>query len=141
MRLTLVNGALLALVALAVASIQVVDRAESSIEGSVRRYAAAISSSDFDAAMAEIAPDQRAGWTDWVRGQLGNVYDVRGIAVRSPSGLQRLTVRVAGGPTEVTAILDVNRDFPDDFYQPTTREPVEELDGRWYLARPLLANT
>ena len=35
--------------------------------------------------------------------------------------------------------MDVNRDFPDDFYQPTARVNVEEVDGRWYLAAPLLA--
>jgi hypothetical protein len=90
--------------------------------------------------LAEIAPDQRANWTDWVRSQLGNVYDVRGIAVRSPSFLQRVTQRVPAGPFEVTAVLDVNRAFPADFYQPTARVPVEEFEGRWYLAKPLLAN-
>lgn len=140
MRWLALNGFLLALVALSVASIQVLDRAEASIESSVRRYAVAISSSDLESAIGEIAPDQRAAWSEWVRGQLGNVYEVRGIAVRSPSLLQRITLHAPGGPVEVTAILDVNRDFPDDFYQPTTRVTVEELDGRWYLARPLLAN-
>jgi hypothetical protein len=89
--------------------------------------------------LAEIAPDQRANWTDWVRSQLGNVYDVRGIAVRSPSFLQRVTQRVPAGPFEVTAVLDVNRAYPEDFYQPTARVPVEEFEGRWYLAKPLLA--
>jgi hypothetical protein len=38
------------------------------------------------------------------------------------------------------AVLDVNRDNPGDFYQPTTSVPVERVDGRWYLAMPLLAN-
>ena|ERR1700687_1121687 len=139
MRLTVVNGLLLALVALSVASIQVLDRAEASVEGSVRRYAVAVSTGDLEAALAEIAPDQRAKWTDWVRSQLGNVYDVRGIAVRSPSVLQRVILHVPGGPTEVTVVLDVNRDFPDDFYQPTARVPVEQFEGRWYLGKPLLA--
>lgn len=143
MRLTsmVITGVLLALVALSVAGIQLVARPEASVESSVRRYAAAVSNADLDAAMAEIAPDQRAAWTDWVRGQLGNIYDVRGIAVRSPSVLQRITQHVPGGPFEVTAILDVNRDFADDFYQPTTRVPVEEFAGRWYLATPLLADS
>ena len=140
MRLTLVNGCLLALVAVAVASIQVLDRAEASVEGSVRRYAAAVTSGDLEAAMAEIAPDQRATWTEWVSGQLGNAYDVRGVAVRSPSALQRITQHVPAGPIEVTAILDVNRNYPD-FYQPTPRVPVEEFNGRWYLGMPLLANS
>jgi hypothetical protein len=140
MRLTVVTGLLGALVALSIVSIQVLDRAGASVEGSARRYAAAVSNGDLDAAMAEIAPDQRARWTEWVRGQLGDVYGVRGIAVRSPSVLQRVTQHTPGGPVEVTAVLDVNRDNPGDFYQPTTSVPVERVDGRWYLAMPLLAN-
>jgi hypothetical protein len=136
----IVIGGLLVLVALSVVGIQVRDRAEASMEGSVRRYAVAVTNSDLEGALAEIAPDQRANWTDWVRSQLGNVYDVRGIAVRSPSFLQRVTQRVPAGPFEVTAVLDVNRAFPADFYQPTARVPVQEFEGRWYLAKPLLAN-
>jgi Flp pilus assembly protein CpaB len=135
----IVIGGLLALVALSVVGIQVLDRAEASLEGSVRRYAVAVTNSDLEGALAEIAPDQRANWTDWVRSQLGNAYDVRGIAVRSPSFLQRVTQRVPAGPFEVTAVLDVNRAYPEDFYQPTARVPVEEFDGRWYIAKPLLA--
>jgi hypothetical protein len=126
------NGVLLALIALSVVAVQMLDRGHAAVEASVRRYAAAVSTTDSDAAMAEIAPAQRAHWQDWVRGQLGNVYDVRGIAVRSTSLLQ--------GPFEVTAVLDVNRDYPDEFYQPTARVPVEEVDGHWYLATPLLAS-
>ena len=137
----MVIGGLLALVAISVVGIQVLDRAEASVEGSVRRYAVAVTNSDLEGALAEIAPDQRANWTDWVRSQLGNVYDVRGIAVHSPSLLQRVTMHATSGSDEVTAILDVNRDFPDDFYQPTTRVNVEEFEGRFYLAKPLLANS
>jgi hypothetical protein len=129
---TALIGVLLALSALAIVGFEVADRAEASVESSVRRYAAGVTNSDLDAAMAEIAPDQRERWTDWVRGQLGNVYDVRGIAVRSPSILERLAQRPAGGPREVTTVLD-------EFYQPTTRVPVEQFQGRWYLAAPLLA--
>ncbi|HEX8967506.1 MAG TPA: hypothetical protein VF937_06485 [Chloroflexota bacterium] len=139
MRLVVLNGVLLALVALAIVGVQIADRAETSVEGTVRRYAAAISNAELDAAMAEIAPDQRPAWTEWVRGQLGNIYDVRGIAVRSPSALSRLSLHAAAGPIEVTAILDVNRHDPDQFYQPTSRVGVEQVDGRWYLAQPLLS--
>lgn len=139
MKRTALVGALLAFLALAIAGVEVADRAEASIEASVRRYASAVTNSDLDAAMAEIAPDQRARWSDWVQTQLGNVYEVRGIAVRSPSILERLTQRLPGGPREVTTVLDVDRDYPDEFYQPTTRVPVEAFDGRWYLAAPLLA--
>ena len=139
MKRTALVGVLLALIALAIVGFEVADRAEASVEGSVRRYAAAVTNSDLDAAMAEIAPDQRERWTDWVRGQLGNVYDVRGIAVRSTSILERVAQRLSGGPREVTTVLDVDRAYPDEFYQPTTRVPVAQLDGRWYLAAPLLA--
>ena len=133
------NGLLLVAIGLAVVGGQVLDRPEASVEASVRRYASAVSNADLDGAMAEIAPEQRATWVDWVRGQLGNVYDVRGIAVRSPAVVSRVLDRVPAGPFEVTAALDVNAAYPDQFYQPTTRVPVEEVDGRWYLAMPLLA--
>lgn len=139
MRLTSLVGALLALIAFSIVGIEAADRSEASVEGSVRRYAVALSNADLDGALAEIAPDQRAAWMDWVRGQLGNVYEVRGIAVRSPSLQRRIFERVPGGPYEATAVLDVNRDYPDEFYQPTTRVPVEEYQGRWYLAAPLLS--
>lgn len=139
MRLTGLVFVLLAAMALSIVGIELADRAEAAVEGGVRRYAIAVTDSDLDAALAEIAPDQRPVWVDWVRGQLGNVYEVRGIAVRAPSLLQRLFERAAGGPYEVTAVLDVNRDYPDEFYQPTTRVPVQEFAGRWYLAAPLLA--
>jgi hypothetical protein len=136
---TALVGVLLTFLALAIAGVEVADRAEASVEASVRRYAAAVTNSDLAGALAEIAPDQRTRWTDWVQGQLGNVYEVRGIAVRSPSIVERLTQRLPGGPREVTTVLDVDRDYPDEFYQPTTRVAVEAFEGRWYLAAPLLA--
>lgn len=125
------NGALLAAVALAIVAVQVIDRSASAVESSVRRYAVAVSTSDLDAAMAEIAPSARPAWRDWVSGQLGNVYEVRGIAVRAGALL--------GAPVEVTTVLDVNRGYPDEFYQPTTTVAVTEADGHFYLEAPLLA--
>jgi hypothetical protein len=139
-RLMALNGLLLALVGAAIVGLQVLDRSEASVEGSVRRYASAVSNADLDAAMAEIAPAHRAQWTDWVQAQLGNVYELRGVAVRSPSVMQRVLNGLPAGPFEVTAVMDVNRGFPDDFYQPTVHVPVEEVAGRWYLAEPLLAS-
>jgi hypothetical protein len=128
-RLSLV---LLVLVGAAVVGVQVVDRRAAAVEAGVRRYAAAVSSADLEAAMVEIAPAQRPRYRDWIASQLGNVYEVRGIAVRARS--------VLGAPYEVTVAMDVNRDFPGEFYQPTPRVPVVEADGREYLAVPLLAN-
>lgn len=101
------------------------------MEAGVRRYAVAVRGSDLDAALAEIAPSQREVWRDWVQGQLGNVYDVTGIAVRAPWLL--------GQPVEVTANLDINRGYPGEFYQASPHVAVEQADGRWYLAAPLLA--
>jgi hypothetical protein len=138
-RLLALNGLLLAVMGVAIVGIQLLDRSGAAVDGSVRRYAAAISTGDLDAAMAEIAPAGRAAWTDWVSTQLGNVYAVTGVAVRSPSVVQRVFGGASGGPFAVTAVMDVNRDFPDDFYQPTANVSVEEVDGRWYLATPLLA--
>jgi hypothetical protein len=135
------NGALLALVVLTLAGFEVTGRPAAAVEASVRRYATAVSSSDLEAAMAEIAPDQRARWIDWVSGQLGNVYEVRGVAVRAPAPLERLLHHLPGGPTEVTVVIDVDRGFPDEFYQGTTTVTLEQSDGRWLLAAPLLATT
>ena len=84
-----------------------------------------------DGALAELAPEARAGWAEWVAGQLGNIYEVRTVSVRAPSALAR--------PIEATAVMEVNRDYPDERYSASARVPVEQVDGRWYLTRPLLA--
>jgi hypothetical protein len=139
MRLVLVNGALLAAIGLAILGVTARDRAEVSVEAAVRRYAAAVTSMDLEAALDEVAPDQREDWRPWLTTQLGNIYDVRGIAVRSPSLADQIVRRAPSGPIEVSVVLDVNRDYPDEFYEPTARVPVERVSGRWYLSRPLLA--
>src|SRR5215207_4888529 len=138
MTLVALNGALLGLMAVAVVMFGVVAR-EDAVSGSVRRYAAAISSANLEAALDEIAPRQRETWRGWIEGQLGNVYEVRGIAVRSHSLVDRALRAATADPFEVSVVLDVNRDFPDYFFQPTPRVPVEQGDGRWYLSQPPLA--
>jgi hypothetical protein len=132
------NLVLLTLTGLAIGGAFAGYRAEASVEGVVRRYALAVSSSDLDGALEELAPEQRDAYREWLTTQLGNIYDVRGIAVRSPSVFERVVQRAAAGPYEVTVVLDVNRAFPDEFYQPTSDVPVEQVQGRWYLSRPLL---
>ena len=124
---------LLALVGASIVGVQAFDRRGAAVEASVRRYAAAITNSDLDAALAEIAPPERERWRDWIAGQLGNVYEVRGVAVRAPS--------IVAAPDEVTVVMDVNRGYADEFYQPTPRVGVEEVNGRQYLTAPLLAPT
>ena len=56
------------------------------------------------------------------------------------SGVTHFLEHMVFKGTPRRSALDVNRDFPEDFYQPTARVPVEEFEGRWYLARPLLAS-
>ena len=139
MRLVVVNGLLLALAGIAILGVIAFDRSDASAEGVVRRYALAVSNNDLDGALDEIAPDQRDAYREWLSTQVGNIYEVRGIAVRSPSVFQRL-VRRASGPSEVTVVLDVNRGYAGEFYQPTSVVPVVQVDGRWYLESPLLAH-
>jgi hypothetical protein len=131
--LTRFSIGLVVLVALAILGVEAWDRPESAVEASARRYAAAVTSSDLDGAMAEIAPSERAQWNAWVQSQLGNVYDVTGVAVRA--------TWLLGQPTDVTVDVDINRNYPDEFYQATPRVAVEQVDGRWYLTAPLLAST
>jgi hypothetical protein len=139
MRLMLLNLVLLSALALAVVRTQLTLRQHSAVEASVRAYAAAVTNSDLQGALVEIAPEQRDRWRGFVNSQLGNVYEVRGIAVRSPSVFARALTGDAFEPFEVTAMLDVDRGSPDDFYQPTTRVPVEVQGGQAYLGAPLLS--
>jgi hypothetical protein len=139
-RLVVLNGALIAMLAASIVGGSLLDRSEVSIEASVRRYAAAITDADVDAALQEIAPARRDEWHDVVADQAGNVYVVKGIAVRAPSLLDRLRTHVPAGPSEVTVVMDVNPGVAaDELFQPTVRVPVEQVDGRWYLSEPLLA--
>lgn len=139
MRLVLLNTALLSLLAGIIVAEQLLDRAPPRISATVERYARAMEAQDLQAAVAEIAPADRPGWTAWVESQLGNIYEVKSVAVREPSGLDRILAGASGTPIEVTVAMDVNRGYPDFFFQPTTRVGVVEADGRWYLAEPLLA--
>jgi hypothetical protein len=132
-RLFAINAGLLLLIGLAILGTEARDRPAAAVEAGVRRYADAISNGDYDAAMNEIAPDQRSNWSDFVANQVGNIYDVTGVAVHANSLL--------GQPTDVTTDLDINRAYPDQYYQASPRVGVEQLDGRWYLAAPLLAPT
>lgn len=139
MRLVLLNGALLFLLAGIIGAEQLLDRAPASINATVERYARAMEAQDLQAALSEIAPDERSHWTSWVEGQLGNIYEVKSVAVRAPSIMDRLVAGAPGTPTEATVAMDVNRGYPDFFFQPTTRVGLVEAEGRWYLAEPLLA--
>jgi hypothetical protein len=137
--LVLANGLLLLAIALVIGLVQLGDRSGAQIDGAVGRYAAAVGAQDLRAALAELAPDDRARWADFVQAQLGNTYEVRAVSVRSPSLLDRLVRRAPSTPYEATLVLDVDRDDPDSYYQATTRVPLRQDAGRWYLAAPPLA--
>ncbi|GAC1314703.1 MAG: hypothetical protein NVSMB2_04600 [Chloroflexota bacterium] len=139
MRWVVLNGVLALTTALAVLGVQLSARDWGAADASVRRYAMAVSTNNAEAALAEIAPDQRPQWATFVAEQLGDHYDVRSVAVRTPSVIGRITQGLAMQPIEVTTVMDVNKDVQGGFYQPTTRVPVELVDGRAYLAAPLLA--
>lgn len=136
---TVLVGALLVGIVAAIGAETALDRSPGQVEGSITRYATAMAAQDADAAAAEIAPSRRARWRAFLESQLGNIYELRGLGVRTPSVLARLTTGAAAVPTEATAVLDVNRGYPGFFYQPTTRVPLMLEEGRIYLAAPLLA--
>lgn len=139
MRWIILNAFLLFACIAATVGVQLADRSDPLIRASVRRYAQAIQSQDESAALAEIAPDQQPVWADWIHGQLGNIYEVKAVSVRSPSILQQFTAHVTRDSFEASVALDVNRGYPDYFYQPTTRVGVVIVDGHWYLTEPLLS--
>lgn len=133
------NGVVLTLMAAAVLSAQLQDRSSAPILASVERYAHAMAALDLPAAREEIAPAARVEWDWFLAEQLGNIYEVQSISIRSPSLLDQWLHGDPPMPFEATVRLDVNRGYPDFFYQPTTRVPLRQVDGRWYLAEPLLA--
>ena len=140
MRLWLALNALLLLaIAAAIGAVQLTDRSAPAVVQTVNRYAAALQAQDLQATEAEIAPSRRAEWEPFIRSQLGNIYEIKGTAVRAPSLLDRLTKGAQSSPSEITVIMDVNRGWGDLFYQPTTRVKITLEDGRLYLAEPLLA--
>lgn len=138
-RWVLANGILLLVLLAGTAWGLVLERESPRVEGVVQRYAQAVLEQDLERALAEVAPSQRERWRAWVFSQLGNIYDLKAVSVRSPSLIDRLVRRAPGQPTEVTVFMDVNRGWPDFFYQPTARAGVLYEGGRPYLEAPLLA--
>lgn len=139
MRWMVVNATLLTVLVGAVGAAQVLDRSPVQIDSTVERYARAVEAQDLEAAIIELSPAARDLWTPWVAEQLGNIYQVRAVSIRAPSPLDRLIRGTLGQPTEATVVMDVNRGYPEFFFQPSTRVSLEQHDGRWYLAEPLLS--
>lgn len=139
MRWLLVNATLLTVLVGAIGAAQALDRSPGQIDATVERYARAVEAQDLEAAVTELSPAGRERWAPWVAEQLGNIYEVRAVSIRAPSLVARFARGMPGLPTEATVIMDVNRGYPDFFFQPSTRVSLEQRDGRWYLAEPLLA--
>jgi hypothetical protein len=138
-RLVVANGVLLVAIALVIGVVQLRDRSGAQIEAAVDRYAGALAAQDLDGCLAELAPAERARWRDFVRSLLGDRYDVVAVSVRSAPLLDRLLRHADGSPYEATLSLDINRGDPELFYQATTRVPLTQDAGRWYLGAPPLA--
>lgn len=140
MRFTVLCQTLLLLALGGVAALSpVLLRDSAEVDRTVRHYASAVGRQDLRGAVAALEPAAREPWSAWVSGQLGNVYDVTGVAVRSPSLLDQWLRGASPVPFEASVRLDVNRGDPG-FYQPVTRVGVTRVGGRWYLREPLLAS-
>lgn len=107
-------------------------------EAVARRYFAALEAGDPDGALSELAPSERAGWRSFVENGLHNQYRIKGIAVRQPAPLARLWGSPAV-PHEATTFLEITLAGEDVRWEAGPRVPLVQEAGRWYLARPPLA--
>jgi len=110
----------------------------SSPEAVVRNYFRALEDGDAPGALAALPPSSRPQWTSFVENGLLNEYRITGIAVRSTSLLDQLG-GVPPGPQDVTVFLDITQSVDGVRWQAGPRVPLVQLDGRWYLAHPPLA--
>ena len=108
-------------------------------EAVARRYFAALEAGDAEGALGEVAPSARGMWRPFIQNGLYNQYRIKGIAVRQPSPLDRLL----GSPAvsrEATIFLEITLATEDVRWEAVPRVPLVEEAGRWYLARPPLAD-
>lgn len=106
-------------------------------EAVVARYFAALEASDLDGALAEIAPEGRAEAAPFVENNLGNAYQITGIAAEYAS----VTEQLAGGSgaaRTVTVFLDVTQK-DGARWQAGPRVPLVHSGGRVYLAQAPLS--
>ena len=106
-------------------------------ELTVRAYLAAVERGDLDGALAQLAPDSREAQREDVARQLGNHYRVESLVLGAPSVADRLLGR-PHPPAWAIVVAEITPGVGDRWTSSSTANLVE-LDGRWYLARPLFA--
>jgi len=107
-------------------------------EATVRRYFSALEAADVDTALEQIAPAARDAQTRFIENGAGNKYRVVGIAVRTPSLLDRFR-GAPSTPEDITVFVSVTEVVSGDEWQATPRVPLVQENDRWYLARAPLA--
>ncbi len=103
----------------------------------VRAYLAAVERDDLDRALDQLAPERRDDARQRVDNQLGNRYRVESLVLGAPSVADRLLGRPRPSAWAVVA-AEITPVVGDRWKSSSTADLVE-LDGRWYLARPLFA--
>ena len=107
-------------------------------EGIARAYLRAVEQGDIEAALATIEPSQRESQREMVENQVRNRYEIVTLVLGRPSLLDRLTARQKPSAW-VTVLADVTSAVGEERWRSTSTAPLVELDGIWYLTRPLFA--
>lgn len=106
-------------------------------EGTARAYLRAVEAGDLEAALAAIEPSQREAQRDRVAWQVRNRYAIVALVLGRPSVLDRVAGRDLP-PAWVTVLADVST-RTGERWRSTSTAPLVEVDGVWYLSRPLFA--
>ena len=106
-------------------------------EGIARAYLQAVEAGDLEAALATIDPRQREAQRERVAWQVRNRYAIVTLVLGRPSVVDRLAGRVLA-PAWVTVLADVTT-ASGERWRSTSTVPLVEIDGVWYLSRPLFA--
>jgi hypothetical protein len=135
----LVYAALILLVCLgAIATIgPVLEGRRRAPEATARAYLRAVEAGDVEAALATIAPEQRAPQRERVELQVRNRYGIVTLVLGQPSLVDALTGS-APAAAWVTVLADVTS-VTGERWRSTSTAPLVQRDGVWYLTRPLFA--
>ena len=136
-RLALIMLATMVVLLAASAVVDLRDR-RSGPEAVARAYFVALEAGDVDGALDAIEPAAREDATPFIENSVLNTYEVRGIAVRQPSVIERPQGQ-RGEPTDVTIFVDITQWTDGTQWQAGPDVPLVYEDGRWYLAKPPLA--
>jgi hypothetical protein len=106
-------------------------------EGIARTYLRAVEQGDIEAALATIDPREREALREQVAWQRQNRYEIVTLILGSPSAVDRLTGQSLA-PAWVTVMADVQT-VSGERWRSTSTAPLVQVDGVWYLSRPLFA--